>query len=59
MQGLVLAEGVKVGDVVAEAMKKGLVVISASGNVLRLVPPLIITESDIDQMYSILSEILL
>ena len=40
-------------------MKKGLVVISASGNVLRLVPPLIITESDIDQMYSILSEILL
>ena len=59
MQGLVLADGVKVGDVVAEAMKKGLVVISASGNVLRLVPPLIITESDIDQMYSILSEILL
>lgn len=58
MQGLVLADTVKAGDVVAEAMKKGLVVITASGNVLRLVPPLIITEKDIDQMAEILGEIL-
>lgn len=49
MQGLVL-EGKKVGDVVNRAITNGLLVISAGTNVLRLVPPLIITEKDIDEM---------
>lgn len=49
MQGLVL-EGKPVGDVVNKALKNGLLVISAGGNVLRLVPPLVITEKDIDEM---------
>ena len=49
MQGLVL-EGKKVGDVVNQAIANGLLVISAGTNVLRLVPPLVITKKDIDEM---------
>ena len=49
MQGLVL-EGKPVGEVVSWALERGLIVISAGENVLRLVPPLVITEEDIDEM---------
>ena len=49
MQGLVI-EGRKVGDIVTKALEEGLIVISAGSNVLRLVPPLVITEADIDEM---------
>jgi acetylornithine/N-succinyldiaminopimelate aminotransferase len=48
MQGLVLEK--PVGDVVKKAMEYGLIVISAGGNVLRMVPPLIITEEQVDEM---------
>lgn len=48
MQGLVLKK--PVGDVIKKAMEQGLVAISASGNVLRLVPPLTITEAHVDEM---------
>ncbi len=47
MQGLVLTK--PVGDVIKKAMEHGLIVISAGGNVLRLVPPLVITESHVDE----------
>ena len=50
MQGLQLDASCRVGDICAKALKNGLVVISAGENVLRLVPPLVITESDIDEM---------
>lgn len=53
MQGLVLKNG-SVGEVVKKALEKGLLVISAGGNVLRLVPPLIITKEHIEQMAEIL-----
>nr|WP_230399582.1 aspartate aminotransferase family protein [Novisyntrophococcus fermenticellae] len=49
MQGLVI-KGKPVGDVVNKAMENGLLVISAGTDVLRLVPPLVITETDIDNM---------
>ena len=49
MQGLVM-KGKPVGEVVNKAMENGLLVISAGTDVLRLVPPLIITETDIDNM---------
>lgn len=49
MQGLVV-EGRPVSDITGRALENGLVVISAGNNVLRLVPPLIITEKDIDEM---------
>ena len=48
MQGLVLKK--PVGDVIKKAMEQGLIAISASGNVLRLVPPLTITETHVDEM---------
>ncbi len=57
MQGLVI-EGRKVGQIVTKALEKGLVVISAGTNVLRLVPPLVITERDIDEMIQKLEEVL-
>ena len=48
MQGLVLKKPVT--DVIKKAMEQGLIAISASGNVLRLVPPLTITERHVDEM---------
>ena len=48
MQGL--AMNVPVGEVIAKAQEEGLLVISAGGNVLRIVPPLIITEDHVDEM---------
>lgn len=54
MQGLVLDEARPVGEVVKRAMDNGLIAISAGGNVLRLVPPLIITREHVDEMTEIL-----
>ena len=54
MQGLVLKK--PVGEVIQKAMEAGLIVISASGNVLRLVPPLVITEAHVDEMILKLEE---
>ena len=49
MQGLVI-EGTTVGSVVTKALANGLLVISAGRDVLRLVPPLVITKEQIDEM---------
>ena len=56
MQGLVLSS--PVADVVNGAMEKGLLVISAGNNVLRMVPPLIITREHVDEMIEILRTVL-
>ena len=56
MQGLVL--NVPVGEVVVKAQKEGLLVITAGGNVLRMVPPLIITEEHVDEMIKKLEKVL-
>ncbi len=58
MQGLELTADHPVGQVIQRALQKGLIVISAGTNVLRLVPPLIITKDHIDTMVSILSQCL-
>ena len=49
MQGLVVT-GRPVGEIIGNALKNGLVVISAGSDVIRLVPPLIIEKEDIDEM---------
>lgn len=49
MQGLVI-QGQPVGEVVKKALENGLIVISAGSDVLRLVPPLVITKEDVDEM---------
>ena len=51
MQGLVIT-GFPVGQLVTKAIEKGLFVISAGSDVLRLVPPLIIEEKHVDEMIS-------
>ncbi|MCD8155383.1 MAG: aspartate aminotransferase family protein [Clostridiales bacterium] len=57
MQGLVI-QGRPVSEVVNRALEKGLLVISAGTDVLRLVPPLIIRREHIDEMVSILASCL-
>ncbi|MCR5703451.1 MAG: aspartate aminotransferase family protein [Eubacterium sp.] len=52
MQGLVLTT--PVSDTVNKARENGLLVISAGSDVLRMVPPLIITKKHVDEMISIL-----
>ncbi len=49
MQGIEV-EGRPVSDIINRALEKGLILLSAEGNVLRFVPPLVIEESDIDEM---------
>lgn len=49
MQGLVI-KGTTVGSIVTKALANGLLVISAGSDVLRLVPPLVITKEHIDEM---------
>jgi len=50
LQGLVIKPDIPVGEIVMKALENGLFVISAGGNVLRMVPPLVITKEDIDEM---------
>ena len=57
MQGIVV-EGRPVGDIVKKAIANGLVILSAGSDVLRLVPPLIITKDDIDEMIGKLETVL-
>ena len=53
MQGLVVT-GRPVGEVINAALEKGLLVISAGSDVLRLVPPLITDKAEIDLLCDIL-----
>ena len=53
MQGLELT-GKPVGEVITAAREKGLLVISAEHNVLRMLPPLVITKEDVDKAVEIL-----
>ena len=58
MQGLELYKEVPVGTICGKALEKGLIVISASNNVLRFVPPLIIETAHVDEMIAILDGVL-
>ena len=58
MQGLILSEDVPVGQVVSKALEYGLILLSAGGNVLRFLPPLIAQKRDIDAMHEILEDVL-
>ena len=52
MQGLELTCPVK--DVIPKVMDAGLILITAGSNIIRFVPPLVINESDVDKMITIL-----
>lgn len=56
MQGIELT--VPVGEVVKKALENGLILISAESNTIRFVPPLVITQKDVDDMIEILDRTL-
>ncbi len=56
MQGLVCQK--PAGEFINRAMEKGLILINAGSNIIRFVPPLIITKEHIDEMTGILRECL-
>lgn len=56
MQGLILNK--PAGDVINKAIEKGLLIISAGAEIIRFVPPLIITKENVDEMVAILREAL-
>ena len=45
-------------DIVNECLKKGVLINCTGGKILRFVPPLIISEKDIDQVVNILDEVM-
>ena len=52
MQGLVFDK--PVADVINKALEEGLVLINAGTNIIRFLPPLIITKEHVDDMIAIL-----
>lgn len=54
MQGLVFNK--PVGEIIARAMEKGLILINAGTNIIRFVPALTITKQNVDEMIAILKE---
>lgn len=56
MQGLVCTK--PVGAVSKAALESGLILISAGGNVIRMVPPLVIEKEHVDEMIAILEQVL-
>ena len=56
MQGLVFDR--PVAPVITKAMENGLILINAGSDILRFVPPLIITKENIDEMIGILEPVI-
>lgn len=56
MRGLVFE--CPVGPIISKAIEKGLILINAGTNIIRFVPPLVITRNDVDAMITILDECL-
>ena len=56
MQGLVFS--IPAGDIINRALEKGLILINAGTNIIRFVPPLVITKENVDEMLAILTECL-
>jgi len=49
LQGIVIKEGYSAGEIVGEAMQAGLLLVPAGATVVRFVPPLIVSEAEIDE----------
>ena len=56
MQGLEFTH--PVGKYLVEAQEKGLILLSAGANLMRLVPPLVIEKEHVDQMIAIVEEMI-
>ncbi len=59
-RGLIIGAELNIegADIVKECMERGLLINCTGGNILRFVPPLIITEQDVDAAVDILGEVL-
>lgn len=59
-KGLMLACGLTIegGDIVNACLKKGVLINCTGGKTLRFVPPLIISEQDVDQLINTLDEVM-
>ena len=42
------------GDIINRALEKGLILINAGADIIRFVPPLVITRENVDEMIAIL-----
>ena len=49
---------IPVGDIVSKCIASGLLIISAGTNVIRFVPPLVITKENVDEMVAVLDKVL-
>ncbi len=56
MQGLEFT--IPVGDIIKKCMDEGLILINAGTNIIRFVPPLVITKDNVDEMIGILDKCL-
>ena len=56
MQGLEFDH--PVADIINRALEKGVVLINAGTNILRILPPLVVEKSDIDEMIDILEQVI-
>ena len=54
MRGLVCT--CPVGPIISKAIEKGLILINAGTNIIRFVPPLVISREDVDAMFAVLDE---
>ena len=59
-KGLILGMELKMdgGSIVREMMQRGFLINCTMGNVLRFLPPLIVTEKEVDQVLAALEEVL-
>ena len=56
MQGIVTEKNS--AEIAAKALDAGLIVITAGADVIRILPPLVITEADVDEMIRIFRGVL-
>ena len=49
---------IEAGDIVNECLNRGLLINSTGGKTLRFVPPLIVTDRDVDGAIGVLDEVL-
>jgi len=57
MQGIVCQDAASSGDLISDARERGLLLVGAAENTIRILPPLIIEEAHVDEAVAILDEV--
>ena len=58
MQGLIIDPKVKPVEIMRACLDRGLVVLTAGSDVVRMLPPLVAESADMDEMYQIMDDVL-